>query len=263
MVSSNGGGRSLTPTGGGRFVGPPTPSMTYIKWYVFLLLVRHPLLISPPGGMERIQRWRMYNGIELRDGLTCSVYCHANLNEKEALPRPDSQSISVSYTPDGVGSAAPDEVTYSVAIKLHHKQMILNNEVSYSDRGGVSNRELLKVPVEVALHPREWLHTSNATHEVELWTNPSMDLFGHYMGLIRLALLDPIAKGSVSGPEFNIEVLYENHKDRPWESETNIMYHEAEMLCQVTTYISRGWRDRWNCVPSSIGVWLEDNQYRI
>lgn len=250
-TSGMGGGRSLPPTGG-RFVGPPSPSMTYIKWYIFLLLVRHPLLISPPSGMEKIARWRMYNGIELRDGLTCSVYCHANLNEKEALPRPDSQSISVFYAPDGVGGTESDEVTYSVAIKLHQKSLILGNESE--------NRGVLRVPMEAALHPREWLHTSNATHEVELWTNPTMDLFGHYMGLIRLALLDPVAKGSVSGPEFNIEVLYENHKDRPWESETNIMYHEAEMLCQVTTYISRGWRDRWNCIPSSIGVWLEDNQ---
>jgi hypothetical protein len=227
--------------------------MTYIKWYIFLLLVRHPLLISPPGGLEKVARWRMYNGIELRDGLTCSVYCHANLNEKEALPRPDSQSISVFYVPDGVGGTNTDEVTYSVAIKLHCKQMVLNNEVS--------NRELLRVPLEAALHPREWLHTSDATHEVELWTNPTMDLFGHYMGLIRLALLDPVAKASVSGPEFNIEVLYENHKDRPWESETNIMYHEAEMLVQVTTYIARGWRDRWDCAPTSITAWLEENPY--
>lgn len=238
-------------TGGGRFVGPPAPSMTYIKWYVFLLLLRHPLLISPPGGLEKIARWRMYNGIELRDGLTCSVYCHANLNEKEALPRPDSQSISVFYIPDGVGGGDTEEVTYSVAIKLHRKQMVLHNETT--------NRELLRVPTEAALHPREWLHTSDATHEVELWTNPTMDLFGHYMGLIRLALLDPIAKASVSGPQFNIEVLYENHKDRPWESETNILYHEAEMLVQITTYISRGWRDRWDCIPSSITAWLQEN----
>lgn len=236
--------------GGGRFVGPPIPSMTYIKWYIFLLLVRHPLLISPPGGLEKIVRWRMYNGIELRDGLTCSVYCHANLNEKEALPRPDSQSISVFYNPEGVGSEDTDEVTYSIAIKLHNKQMILHNEAQ--------GKELITIPMEAALHPREWLHTSDATNEIELWTNPTMDLFGHYMGLIRLALLDPIAKASVSGPEFNIEILYENHKDRPWESETNIMHHEAEMLVQVTTYISRGWRDRWNCAPTTISAWLEE-----
>lgn len=236
---------------GGRYVGPPAPSMTYIKWYIFLLLVRHPLLISPPGGLEKIARWRMYNGIELREGLTCSVYCHANLNEREALPRPDSQSISVYYVPDGVGREDTDEVTYSVAIKLHYKQLVLGNESS--------NRELLTVPVEAALHPNEWLHTSDAVREVELWTNPSMDLLGHYMGLIRLALLDPIAKGSVSGPEFNIEVMYENHKDKPWEAETNMLYQESEMLVQITTYVSRGWRDRWNCMPSSIKVWLEDN----
>jgi hypothetical protein len=229
-------------------LGPPAPSMTYIKWYIFLLLVRHPLLISPPGGLEEISRWRMYNGVEDRTGLTCSVYCHANLNEKEALPRPDSQSISVSYEPGGQES---DEVTYSVAIKLHYKKSVIGNKET--------NRRLIEVPSEAALQPREWLHTSNGKREVELWTNPPMDLFGHYMGLIRLALLDPQSKSLVSGPEFNIEVLYENHKDRPWESEANMLYQEAEMLVQVTTYISRGWRDRWDCIPTSIRVWMEDN----
>ena len=196
----------------------------------------------------------MYNGIELREGLTCSIYCHANLNEREALPRPDSQSISVSYATDAMGGGDTDEVTYSVAIKLHYRQVVLGNEAT--------NREILRVPVEAALHPREWLHTSDATHEVELYTNPPMDLFGHYMGLIRLALLDPVGKASVSGPEFNIEVLYENHKDRSWEAEASTLYHEAEMLVQVTTYISRGWRDRWDCVPTSIKVWLEDTNSR-
>jgi hypothetical protein len=153
-----------------------------------------------------------------------------------------------------MGGGGTDEVTYSVAIKLHYRQVVLGNEAT--------NREILRVPVEAALHPREWLHTSDATHEVELYTNPPMDLFGYYMGLIRLALLDPVGKASVSGPEFNIEVLYENHKDRSWEAEASILYHEAEMLVQVTTYISRGWRDRWDCVPTSIKVWLEDTNSR-
>lgn len=229
---------------GGRFVGPPVPSMTYIKWYVFLLLVRHPLIISPPGGLEKIVKWRMYNGIEVGQGLTCSIYCHANLNEKEALPRPDSESISVFYGDEPTGQPNSDTVVYSVAIKLHYNYPIQGNS------------HVLTVPLEAALHPREWLHTSDATHEVELWTNPPMDLFGHYMGLIRLALLDPIAKDSVAGPRFNIEVLYENHKDKAWEREANFIYQEAEMLVQVTTDISKGWRDRWDCIPTSIRLFV-------
>lgn len=241
MVGGKGGGRTIE---GGRFVGPPAPSMTYIKWYVLLLLVRHPLIVSPPGGLEKIARWRMYDGIEAKEGLTCSVYSYANLNEKEALPRPDTQNVSVLYEDNGIGSTDSEGVTYSVSIKLHYRQQVTNN------------RELISVPLEAALHPREWLHTSNQAREIELWTNPPMDLFGHYMGLIRLALLDPVAKSSVPGPEFNIDVLYENHKDRPWEAETNILYQEAEMLVQIKTNISRGWRDRWNCSPTSIRVLL-------
>lgn len=236
--------------GGGRFVGPPVPSMTYIKWYVFLLLVRHPLIISPPAGLEKIARWRMYNGVELAEGLTCSIYCHANLNEKEALPRPDSESISVFYS-DESSQPDSDAVVYSVAIKLHYNYPVKGNRPS--------DGQMLRVPVEAALHPREWLHTSDATHEVELWTNPPMDLFGHYMGLIRLALLDPVGKDAVDGPKFNIEVLYENHKDKAWEREANFIYQESEMLVQVETDISKGWRDRWNCTPTSIRLYMGEH----
>lgn len=238
---------------------PPTPSLTYIKYYVYSILVRHPLIINPPvyhpvtGEQVKITKWRMYSGKELSDELTCSIFVASNLGDTSSMTPIHTNNVgscSVVFKSTDLGRNGNWEDVYFINVKLHLTGLKIGNR---SD-----NQDLIRVPTEAVTHPDNWLHTSRRTEAVELWVDPVDDILGYYLSLIRLVITD-YPHRYVQGPVSieSIEPVYGNLNNTPWEKGDGIYWREADMMLRVTTRTASGWRDKFLTGVREINVTLK------
>ena len=225
-------------------LGPPLPSLTSLTYSLFSYISKHPLIISPPvfhplqGNKVLIERYRLFNGIELDQGLACSIFPY--YQEATTLPEPRTVSASALYVPENVGNATHDRAVYHIAVRFHYGNNILGNKLEDED--------LIYVPSESLTHPDQILLTSRTNRKVDLYINPGSDIIGNYLEVLRFVITDP-----EYGREFmrsnnvkSMEMLYSNIKSIAWEKDKGIYFHTGEALIRFDAYISRGWRDRFN-----------------
>jgi hypothetical protein len=224
-------------------VSSPIPSITYLTKSLYKYIANHQLIINPPvfhpltGERVYIDRYKLFNGIELQKGLTCSVFPH--YQDPPTPPDPSSKNVSALYLPHNLGPDGNDHAVFHVCIKFHFTNVILGNKVE--------DPLLITVPLEAVTDPSQILLTSTATKQVELYINPGSDIIGNYLELIRLVIEDPIHR-SIYQPLVevdSIELLFTNLRAVPWEKKREIYFHEGEALIRIDSYVSRGWRNRF------------------
>lgn len=224
-------------------VSAPIPSLTSITRLLYKYVANHPLIINPPifhplsKERVRIDRYKLFNGVELQDGLTCSIYPH--YQDPPTPPDPSSKNVSALYMPYNLGSEGNDHAVFHVCIKFHFASLILGNKLDDLD--------LIRVPIEAVTHPSQILLTSTASKDVDLYINPGSDIIGDYLELIRLVIEDPVHKVAYQPlTEIDsIELIFVNLRALPWEKKREIYYHEGEALIRIDSYVSRGWRDKF------------------
>lgn len=243
-----------------RYLTAPVPSMTYIKYFLYVHLINHPLIINPPiyhpitGKQIKVEEWHLSNGKRLDVGkLFCSIFPYGNAIEITAKVPPSPQnaaSTSVAYKESSMGGSSDKEATYSFIVKYHY------NESAIGQRH--PNTALTMVPTEAVTHPDQLLHTSSLLKQANLFVDPGSDILGDYLELTRLAIEDRQAARQILGPLVidRFEVLYANLIPMPWEQEDGIYIHEGELFVRLTTHLSSGWRDKFLQRIKSITVSL-------
>lgn len=242
-------------------IGPPIPSLTYIKYYIYSILVRHPLVIEPPiyhpitGERVKISKWRMYSGKELSNDLTCSIFVASNLGNTSSMTPIHTNNVgscSVVFKSEDMGRRGNWEDTFFINVKLHLTGLKVGNR---SEDPG-----LISVPNEAVIRPQDWLHTSRRAQDVELWVDPIDDILGNYLSLLRIVISDT-PHSYVSSPMTinTIEPVYGNLSNTPWESGDGIFWREADMMLRVTTRTPAGWRDRFVGAVREINVNLNSD----
>lgn len=229
-------------------LGPPLPSLTSLTYALYLYISKHPLIISPPifhpvdGNKVEIQRYKLFNGIELDQGLSCSIFPY--YQEATNLPEPRTLNASALYVPENMGNSTHDKAVYHIAVRFHYGNNILGNKVEEG--------ELIYVPSESLTHPDQILLTSRTARKVDLYINPGSDIIGNYLELLRFVIADQEYSKDLK-KEMNvksIEMLYSNIRSVAWEKDKGIYFHTGEALIRFDAFVSRGWRDRFN-VPIS------------
>ena len=224
-------------------VGPPLPSINYFTKFILRKVSTHPLIINPPirhpMTNERvfIDRWRLYSGIEFGDGVTCAIFPHSTPTDGMALPKPGETSNSVLFEESDLGSDY-DNAIYHIALKLHLNHYKLGNKES--------DLNLITVPADAAIHPSHQGFESNQTREIDIEINPALMLISDFLELMRLAILDRAHPVNLPLIPRNIQVVYFNVKEGPWERQKNIYFQEGEMLIRIDIKVSKGWRDKFN-----------------
>lgn len=233
-------------------LGPPLPSLTSLTYGLYTHISRHPLIVSPPifhpleGERIYIQRYKLFNGIELDQGLSCSIFPY--FQDAAILPEPRTANASALYMPENLGRGTHDLGVYHIAVRFHYGNNILGNKVEDGD--------LVYVPSESVTHPDQILLTSLTSRKVDLYINPGSDIIGNYLELLRLVVEDEEFSQRLKG-ELNIksmELLYSNLRSTPWEKEKGIYFHSGEALIRFDAYLSRGWRDRFNIPISELNI---------
>lgn len=236
-------------------VGSPIPSLTNLTKGLYSYIVNHPLIINPPvfdpisGKRVFIDRYKLFNGIELNTGLTCSIY--AQYQDAPTPPDPASKNVSALYMPHNLGPEGNDHAIFHMCVKFHYANVILGNKSE--------DASLIKVPAEAITDPSQILLTSTASKEVDLYINPGSDILGNYLELLRLVIEDPSHK-IFYHPLIevdSIELIFTNLKAVPWDTKKGIYFHEGEALIRIDSYVSRGWRNRFLNKVKDINLTLE------
>jgi hypothetical protein len=224
-------------------ISSPIPSLTSLSRLLYKYVSTHPLVINPPifhpitKKRVLIDRYKLFNGVELQEGLTCSIYPH--YQDPPTPPDPSSKNVSALYMPHNLGPDGNDHAVFHLCIKFHFASLILGNKSE--------DKNLITVPSEAVTHPSQILLTSRSTKELDLYINPGSDIIGDYLELIRLVIEDPIHR-SIYQPLTevdSIELIFVNLRALPWEKKREIYFHEGEALIRIDSYVSRGWRNRF------------------
>ncbi|MEI2418772.1 hypothetical protein V6O07_00730 [Arthrospira platensis SPKY2] len=219
--------------------GPPIPSLYYLCLYVYRKIVTHPLITTPiikdpiSGEYISIKRYKLKNGIELKEGLACSIFPHSLPTDSFSLPSPTETSLSALFHQEDIGRDF-DNVIYHISIKLHYgtKTIFIPHP----------NDEIKKVRGIKGIGPlSNFYENSSKEIDIKLDLNPSLIVIGDYMELVRFAILDRTHVVDLPIPFNRIEVRYFNFKDAPWEKGRNIYFSEGEILLRLDTRISRIW----------------------
>lgn len=234
-------------------VGPPLPSLSYLCEYLYRHIATHPLIVKPvvfhpiTGDRIYIDKYRLYNGIEITEsGLTCSIFPHSTPTDGLSLPKPQDTSVSVLFDNEEYLGNQVERAIYHVGLKLHLMESMLNIEHP--------SQAMRTIPIDAVIDPSQNLLTNMGNKEVSLEINPSSYVLSNYLELIRIALLDKQHTVELPYSPSNIQVLYFNLKEGPWEKSRKLLFHEAEMLIRIDSVLGRGWRDRFNTPIESINV---------
>ena len=232
-------------------VGPPRPSVNYLVKYVLRKVSTHPLVINQPIRhpltKERvfINRYKLYSGLVISPGITCAIFPHSTPTDGLSLPKPSDTSTSALFENSAVGNEYVN-ATYHIALKLYTNEYKLGNKEV--------DKNIITVPIDAAIHPSQSGFEKYGSKEIEIEINPGLMVISDFLELIRLAILDKEHNIDYPYTPKNIQVLYFNIKEGPWQKGDDIYFQEGEMLVRVDITISTGWRDKFNTNINQVSI---------
>lgn len=227
---------------------PPIPlttsrvSLYNLCVFLYRKIATHPLIIAPlvrnplTGEVITIEKYKFKNGIELEgDKLCCSIFPHSSPTDGLSLPKPAETSLSTLFHQrTAIGDEYEDGI-YHISVKLHYNTQSIF--IPHPD-------ETLKiVPNDATVHYSQVGFTNNNDYKkVQLDMNPALPVLSDYLELVRLAVLDKQQEVDYPVPVKNINVVYFNLKDGPWEKDSQAYFSEAELLIRLDIIVGREWR---------------------
>lgn len=226
---------------------PPIPlttsrvSLYNLCIYLYRKIATHPLIVAPlvrdpfTDEVITIEKYKFKNGMEFEDTkLCCSIFPHSSPTDGLSLPKPAETSLSTLFHQQDIGPDF-DNGIYHIAIKLHYNTQSIF--IPHPD-------ETLKVvPSDATVHYSQIGFTNNnAYKKVQLDLNPALPVLSDYLELVRLAVLDKEQVVDYPVPVKNLNVMYFNLKDAPWEKGKNVYFSEAEILVRLDIVVGREWR---------------------
>ena len=217
----------------------PQPSLTNLCRCIFKFIANHPLMIAPlithPLTDETIgvSTYRLYDGIELRSGLTCSIFAYPGASG--GIPTPTSKSVSAHFMPYDLGNSGVDMAMFHVVVKFSYNEVVLGQIED--------DQNLIQVPTWATYGIGQKLHTSNSKKNVTLEINPGIEIIQDYLSVTKLIIDDPHHRAEFALPVNSIEMVSQNVKSKRWESDDTIYFQEGVAIIKVEAYVGRGWRD--------------------
>lgn len=226
------------------------PSVTSLYYSIYQYLSTHPLmnkgLVVDPITEQpvNISQYRLMGGFPTNEGLTCSIY---PLFESGNLSSPSTISASVLYGSYDLGAGNTDAASYHFVVDFNYRSNITVDGLNRS-----TDDYLIKVPAEHITYPDERGMLGFKTKEVDLYTNPSLDVVADYLELARLALCDVTHQKFYSfGQDYRgtlgkVEPIHINFPTISWDKGTSVIDCRGYLLIRLMSYVTRNWRDIFN-----------------
>ena len=214
---------------------PPIPNLTVLIECLVNYMANHPLMINSVvrhrlnGIKVPINAWRTFDGYEVRNGLTCSVFAYTGSGG--GIPSPSSASTSAWFEPYDLGSSGLDLARFNLVIKFSYNEVILGKSVE------------MKIPASAIFGVGQKLLTSNTKKIVTLEINPGINIIQDYLAIAKTIVDDINHKKDFPIPIKSFEVRTFNVKSTRWEESDTIYFQEGVAMTLFEAYMSRGWRD--------------------
>lgn len=226
-----------------KILTPPVPGITNLVRCLFIYLSNHPLFVNsivkhPLTGEDvSIERYRLHDGQEVREGLTCSIFPYAGASG--GIPSPSSRNVSAMFEPYDLGPEGTDRARFHIVIKFSYNEVALNRSLM--------DENIIQVPAWSTFGVGQRLLTSNTKKNVKLEINPGIDIIQDYLMTTKYILDDIVhcREFPLEGIS-SFEMLSQNVKSIRWEEQDAIYFQEGVAMTQFDAYISRGWRDNLN-----------------
>lgn len=220
-------------------LGPPLPNLTHLCRCLIAYIANHPLVINPivahplSGDAIPINAYRTFDGYEVRNGLTCSVFPYPGAGG--GIPSPQSTSTSAWFKPHELGQEGVDEAHFNIVIKYSFNETILGKTVTF------------EVPTSATFGPGQKLLTSNTKKDVILEVNPGIEIIQNYLAITKVIIDDIVHKRDFPIAAKSFELLHYNVKSKRWEEDDTVYFQEGVAMTLFQAYMARGWRD--NILP--------------
>lgn len=215
---------------------PPIPNLTILCRCLIHYIASHPLIINPivkhplKDEFIPITAYRNFDGYEVRNGLTCSVFAYPGAGG--GIPSPNSSSTSGIFRPYELGSAdSKDEAQFHIVIKYSYNEVILGKNVE------------MQVPVSSIFGVGQKLLTSNTKKNVILEINPGIEIIQDYLSVTKTIIDDVVHKHDFPLPAKSFEVVSFNVKSNRWEDDDTVYFQEGVAMALFKAYTVKGWRD--------------------
>ena len=215
-------------------LSPPIPNLTHLTRCLINYIANHPLIVNTTvhhpitGKPVSIESYRNFDGIELRKGLTCSVFPYASSSN---VPSPGSTNVSSYYDTYDLGSEGHDVARFNIAIKYSLNEVLLGNTTS------------MQVPISAIYGQGQKLLTSNTKRDVILEINPGIEIIQDYLSITKYIIDDIVYKKDFPIAANSFQMMYQNVKSERWEEGDTIYFQEGVAMTLFEAYVSRGWRD--------------------
>lgn len=216
----------------------PSSSLTNLTRSLFQFISNHPLIANPPilhpltGEQVKIERYRLYDGLNTELGLTCSIFPFTGASGG-TIPNPRTTSVSAMFDPYDIGQQGVDHAVYHIVVALFYNQVSIGNIIPSI------------VPDTGITHPDQLLLTPDINKSVNLEVNPGVEIIADYLELLRLIISDLEYKPLWPIPVNSFEAVYSLLNTADWEKDKNIYFQSGCLMTRLDAYVSRGWRDKF------------------
>lgn len=236
-----------------------------------------PIVPGEPPQPVKVQRWRAYAGYELSEtGLVCSVYpvYTSRITKGSAISTNKTKAVEVRpYTMGSRGDAtAHHEATYTIIVEAMLTDVGLGTEatVQYDLLQSASattdappftphglNYRTRSYPIDLAetdldQHQPTLEGIQRIPQSISFDVDPSEELLREFMDVLRLALDD-----MPNLTPFTIRSSQVKSIDYPttaWSSSSNILFHSAYLIWELSLYPPASWKDIYFLPVSTISI---------
>lgn len=207
----------------------PSPNLNDVTINLFRYIANHPLIIKPmiyhPLTSENIviDKYRLYDGYSLDNGLVCSIY--ANYPQR-----------ATEFETYDLGSNGSDMATFFIRVKFSYNEIVLGNVET--------NKNIIEVPAWVDYGIGQNLLTSSSKKSVNLEINPGIQIIQEYLQLLKYVIDEAQTNKDFPLPIHSIVMESQWVKTNRWDEEDTIYFQEGQALINISAYISRGWKDK-------------------
>jgi hypothetical protein len=230
------------------------PSISYYSIFLIKEIASHPLVINPivcnPITEEPIpiSRYRLRSGLNIGEGLVCSVYPYGGSN-----PSPSSAEASALYKPYNLGKSTNESI--------HHFVIDYSmNLVNFDGADEIVDPLLTSIPGAAIQRPEDTILKENSPKStIKLEMNTSMFIIADYLELTRLIIQDIGESPRVNPPKNapyirNMEVVYSNIDPVEWDKKKEVYFHRGTNLIRVHSYLSNSWQEKFHVPVDNINL---------
>jgi hypothetical protein len=227
------------------------PSIIYFCEGLLKAISSHPLISSGhifhpiTNEVVNISSYRFMNGVEIGDGLICSIFPSYE-SFQESPPSPLSSKTSIVHKDYSLGTREREDM-YNIVIKLTYK----DTNIDYAEL--IEDKNLIEVPIYL----NEPYDTTSSKAVIEVYSNPALSIISEYLEIIKIIISSHYWLKSFFDYS-DLFLFHTNYNSIEWSANANAYFNNGHVMLGIKTHVNVGWEDKYNLPIRDINLEVND-----